>query len=74
MRRREEAASLGCSAITLDHWGHDPAVWLTHPMASPGGPSLELTDHDRILAPARGARSVTKAPRCRERPCRTSHP
>ena len=26
------------------------------------------------VAPARGVRSVTKAARCRDRPCRTSHP
>ena len=41
----------------------EPAGWRTHPMASPGGPSLEHTDPDRILTPARGVRSVTKAPR-----------
>ena len=40
-------------------------------MASPGGPSLEHTDPDRILTPARGVRSVTKAARCRDPPCRT---
>ena len=73
MRRREEAASLGCSAITLIG-ALEPAEWRTHPMASPGGPSLEHTDPDRILASARGVRSVTKAPWCRDRPCRTSHP
>ena len=43
-------------------------------MAGPGGPSLEYTDPNRILTPAWGVRSVTKAPRCRDRPCRTSHP
>jgi len=53
---------LGCSAITLIG-ALEPAEWRTHPMASPGGPSLEHTDPDRILTPARGVRSVTKAPR-----------